>query len=93
MSYFNHIAIRDIKPDSPQMKKESTKDPHELSSSRMGKRNQHEIVHQTQIKQIDYLKKTNTRKYMKPSTETSLHGNNTLNNPNKNKPKNFETNP
>ena len=93
MSYFNHIAIRDNKPNSQQMKKESTKDPHELGSSRMGKRNQHEIVHQTQIKQTDYLKKTNTIKYMKPSTEISLHRNNTLNNPNKNKPKNFETNP
>ena len=56
------------------------KDPHELGSSRMGKRNQHVIVHQTQIWQLDYLK------YMKPSTEISLHGNNTLNNPNKNKP-------
>ena len=53
----------------------------------MGKRNQHEIIHHTQIRQSDYLKKTNTRKYMKPSTEISLHGNNTLNNPNKNKPK------
>ena len=53
----------------------------------MGKRNQHVIVHQSQIKQLDYLKKTNTRKYMKPSTETSLHGNNTFNNPNKNNPK------
>ena len=93
MSYFNHIAIRDNKPDSPQMKKENIKDPHELGSSRMGKRNQHVIVHQTQIRQSNYLKKTNTRKYMKPSTEISLHGNNTLNNPNKNKPKNFETNP
>ena len=93
MSYFNHIAIRDNKPDLPQMKKESTKDPHELGSSRMGKRNQHVIVHQTQIRQSDYLKKTNTRKYMKPSTEISLHGNNTLNNPNKNKPKIIETHP
>ena len=86
MSYFNHIAIRDNKPDSPQMKKESTKDPHELGSSRMGKRNEHVIVHQTQIRQTNYLKKKNTRKYMKPSTEISLHRNNTLNNPNKNKP-------
>ena len=93
MSYFNHIAIRDNKPDSPQMKKESTKDPHELGSSRMGKRNQHEIIHHTQIRQSDYLKKTNTRKYMKPSTKISLHRNNTLNNPNKNKPKIIETNP
>ena len=60
----------------------------------MGKRNQHEIVHQTQIWQLDYLKKKkNTRKYMKPSTEISLHGNNTLNNPNKNKPKIIETHP
>ena len=40
----------------------------------MGKRNQHVIVHQSQIRQSNYLKKTNTRKYMKPSTETSLHG-------------------
>ena len=53
----------------------------------MGKRNQHVIVHQSQIRQSDHLKKTNTRKYMKPSTETSLHGNNTFNNPNKNNPK------
>ena len=59
----------------------------------MGKRNQHVIVHQTQIRQSDYPKKTNTRKYMKPSTEISLHGNITLNNPNKNNPKNTETNP
>ena len=60
----------------------------------MGKRNQHEIVHQTQIWQLDYLKKKkNTRKYMKPSTEISLHRNNTLNNPNKNKPKIIETHP
>ena len=59
----------------------------------MGKRNQHEIVYQTQIWQSDYLKKTNTRKYMKPSIEISLHGNNTLNNPNKNKPKIIETHP
>ena len=93
MSYFNHIAIRDNKPNSPQMKKENTKDPHKLGSSRMGKRNQHVIAHQTQIRQSDYLKKTNTRKYMKPSTEISLHGNNTLNNPNKNKPKIIETHP
>ena len=93
MSYFNHIAIRDNKPDSPQMKKESTKDPHELGSSRMGKRNEHVIVHQTQIRQTNYLKKKNTRKYMKPSTEISLHGNNTLNNPNKNKPKIIKTHP
>ena len=93
MSYFNHIAIRDNKPDSPQMKKKNTKDPHELGSSRMGKRNQHEIVHQTQIRQSDYRKKTNTRKYMKPSIEISLNGNNTFNNPNKNKPKIIETNP
>ena len=50
----------------------------------MGKRNQHVIAHQTQIRQLDYLK------YMKPSTEISLHGNNTLNNPNKNKPKIIE---
>ena len=93
MSYFNHIAVRDNKPDSPQTKKENTKDPRELGSSRMSKRNQHVIVHQTQIRQSDYLKKTNTRKYMKPSIEISLHGNNTLNNPNKNKPKIIETNP
>ena len=59
----------------------------------MGKRNQQEIVHHTQIRQSDCLKKTNTRKYMKPSTEISLHGNNTLNNPNKNKPKIIETHP
>ena len=59
----------------------------------MGKRNQHVIVHQTQIRQSDYLKKTNTRKYMKPSTKISLHGNNTLNNPNKNKPKIIKTHP
>ena len=93
MSYFNHIAIRDNKLDSPQMKRESTNDPHKLGSSKMGKKNQHVIMHQTQIRQTDYLKKANTRKYMIPSTEISLHGNNTLNNPNKNKPKNFETNP
>ena len=59
----------------------------------MDKRNQHVIVHQTQIRQSDNLKKTSTRTYMKPSTEISLHGNNTLSNPNKNKPKNTETNP
>ena len=54
MSYFNHIANRDIKPDSPQMKKiENTKDPQELGSSRMGKRNHYQIVHQTQIRQSD----------------------------------------
>ena len=60
MSYFNHIANRDNKPDSPQMRKKNAKDPQELGSSRMGKRNQHEIKHQTQIKQTDNLKKTNT---------------------------------
>ena len=71
----------------------NTKEPHELGSSRMGKRNHYEIVHQTQISQSDYPKKTNTRKYMKQSTEISLHGNNTLNNPNKNKSKIIETHP
>ena len=59
----------------------------------MGKRNQQEIVHHTQIRQSNYLKKTNTKKYMKPSTEISLHGNNTLNSLNKNKPKIIETHP
>ena len=48
----------------------------------MDKRNQHVIEHQTQIRQSDNLKMTNTRTYMKPTTEISLHGNNTLNNPN-----------
>ena len=94
MSYFNHLAIRDIKPDSPQNEKsESTKDPHILGSSKMGKRNQHVIVHESQIRQLDYLKKTNTGKYMNLSTKTSLYRNNTFNNPNKNNPKNVKTNP
>ena len=74
-------------------KSKSTKDPHVLGSSQMGKRNQHVFVHQSQIKQSYYLKKTNTRKYMKLSTETSLHKNNTFNNPNKDNPKNVKTNP
>ena len=59
----------------------------------MGKRNQQEIVHHTQIRQSNYLKKTNTKKYMKPSTKISLHGNNTLNSLTKNKPKIIETHP
>ena len=44
----------------------------------MDKRNQHVMEHQTQIRQSDNLKMTNTRTYMKPTTEISLHGNNTI---------------
>ena len=94
MSYFNHIAIRDNKPDSPQMKEtENTKDPHELGSSRMGKKTNMWLYIKHKSGNHIISRKTNTRKYMKPSTEISLHGNNTLNNPNKNKPKIIETNP
>ena len=59
----------------------------------MDKRNQHVIEHQTQIRQSNNLKMTNSRTYKKPTTEISLHGNSTLNNPNKNNTKSTETNP
>ena len=92
MSYFNHKAIRDIKTDSPQMKDQRTQKTHTNQV-------QAEWVKETIIrlyikhKSGNQIKKTNTRKYMKPSIEISLHGNNTLNNPNKNKPKIIEIDP
>ena len=69
MSYFNLKADKDNKPDSPLMKDQITNDPYELGSSRIGKRNQHVIEHQIQIRQSDNLKMMNTRTYMKSTTE------------------------
>ena len=67
MSSFNHIVVNDSKPDSPQMKnrehkqsqqsKGITKDPHGLGLNKMGKRNQHMIIHKSQIGQQIILRK------------------------------------
>ena len=67
MSSFNHIAVNDSKPNSPQMKniehkqsqqsKDITKDSHRLGSNKMGKRNQHMIIHKSQIGQQIILRK------------------------------------
>ena len=58
MSSFNNIAVKDFKPDTPQMKNQrAQKDPHELGSRKMGKRNQHMIIHESQIKQQIILRK------------------------------------
>ena len=59
----------------------------------MGKRNQHDKAHQIKIRQSDKLKMTDRRTYMKPTTEQKYDGNNFLENLNKNRPKNAETNP
>ena len=58
MSNFNQIAANDFKPDSPQNEiTKSTKDPHGLGSNKMGKRNQHMIIHESQIRQQIILRK------------------------------------
>ena len=92
MSYFNHIVIRDIKSDSPQLKDQKTQKTH---MNQVQTKWVKETIMRLYIKHKsgNQIKKTNTRKYMKPSIEISLHGNNTLNNPKKNKPKIIETNP
>ena len=93
MSYFNHIAIRDIKTDSPQMKDQRTQKAHtsQVQAEWVKETNMRLYIKHKSGNQIISRKK-NTRKYMKPSTKISLHRNNTLNNPNKNKPKIIETN-
>ena len=95
MSYFNHIAIKDIKPDSPQLKDQRTQKTHtnKVQAKWVKETNMRLYIKHKSGNQIISRKKKNTRKYMKPSTEISLHRNNILNNPNKNKPKIIETHP
>ena len=58
MSSFNHMAVKDFKLDTSQMKNQrAQKDPHVLGSSKMGKRIQHMIIHESQIRQQIILRK------------------------------------
>ena len=92
MSYFNHIAIRDIKTNSPQMKDQRTQKTHtsQVQAEWVKETNMRLYIKNKSGNQIISSKQI-LEKNMKPSTEISLHENNTLNNPNKNKPKIIET--